>query len=204
MQKAWLPLLLLVGCASPSLGTAGELCPLTEGQQRVYEIRDERQRVVRLDTRRVGGDVRRLGDQESVPFVFVFGTPDGMEHPTHKWIYAMPADGPRAFHFDALGRSLQHDPPIPLFPGSIEKGAEFIWIGTVTANRVPTRTSATIRIAGRETLTVRGTAMETVRVETTYGGADLEVTRWFARDMGVVRMEIRAEPQRLEMVLVGP
>ncbi|MHC4955174.1 MAG: hypothetical protein ACYTGZ_15065 [Planctomycetota bacterium] len=169
---------------------------MQQGRNWVYEFTDPRGAEYRLTEELKGGDVRSLPDQERVEFRFIYGTPAGEKHDVTKSIYAMAKDGPREYYFDAMRWSLWHDPPIPLLPAEVAVGREVRWQGKVEPDNEEIPATAVVRVESIENA-------DTVRVKTTYGALPLEVTRWFKKGVGLVRMEMRANGKTMSVRLLS-
>jgi len=187
-------LLLASGCASAArdLDAASDYLPFEIGRTWVYEITDERGAVFRLATELKGGDVRSMQGEERVRFMFVYGTPAGIDHDITKSIYALPSTGPCEYYFDGMTWSLWHKPAIPLFPPVVAVGNEIAWRGKVKYDDDELEATAQVRVDGIETLQTPSGALESVRTRTVYKSVPLVVTRWFARGIGLVKMEMQA------------
>ena len=185
-------LLLAADCASTGRNwrVAREYLPFEIGRTWVYEITDDRGAVFRLSTELKGGDVRSMQGKERVRFMFVYGTPAGIDHDITKSIYALPCTGPCEYHFDAMNWSLWHKPPIPLLPPVVAVGNEVAWQGKVKYDDEELGAAAQVRVDGIETMETPSGALEIVRTRTVYKSVPLIVTRWFARGIGLVKMEM--------------
>ena len=193
---SWI-LLAVAGCASAP-GTSSDYLRFEIGRKWVYEVTNELGAVYRLTEELKGGDVRSLPGEPRVEFRFIYGTPDGMDHDVTKSIYAMARSGAREYYFDGMGWSLWHDPPIPLLPKAVAVGREIAWDGEVEVDK---KVAATARVRVEAFETIEG--VETVRTLTTYGALPLRVTRWFARGVGLVRMEMRFGEQTMSVRLLS-
>ncbi len=203
--RACLTLLLLGACNStpPVVEQVADYLPFEDGRTWVYEISTTDAGTYSLSNKSIGRDVRSLHDEERVVFKFVYGTPAGMDQDITKSIYALRAVGPCEYYFDAMTWALWHDPPIPLIPAGVAVGSEVDWAGKVEfdANKTPAR--ARILVDARERLETPAGLLDTLRVQTSYEGRELEVTRWFARGIGMVRVEARGEGQTSSAALVS-
>ncbi|MHC4932201.1 MAG: hypothetical protein ACYTGV_08440 [Planctomycetota bacterium] len=198
-------LLIVAGCAygthatAPSGGAASDYLPFERGRTWVYEVRDPAGKVFRLSAKVEGGDVRSLNGDEGVRFQFVYGTPEGARHEVTKSIYALPSTGPCEYYLDAMRWALWHDPPIPLLPSEVVVGREVSWKGLVEFADGEIATTARIQVKEVELLLTPAGMRETARTRTTYDALDLEVTRWIARGIGLVRVEVRAGDEEVGM-----
>ncbi|MHC4409302.1 MAG: hypothetical protein ACYS0E_07460 [Planctomycetota bacterium] len=190
-------LLAATGCASKTAdatriyGSAGDYLPFRTGQSWVYEIRDGKGSATRLTAVLKGGDTRSIQGGERVRFRFVYGTPAGMDHDVTKSIYALPSTGPCEYYFDAMTWSLWHDPPIPLLPPVVAAGNETTWSGKVEYDDDEIAATARIRVERIESVELESGPLPAVRTVTVYGSVPLVVTRWFSKNIGLVRMEMR-------------
>ena len=186
-------LLAVAGCASAerNRGVPADYLPFEVGRTWVYEITDDRGAVFRLSTELKGGDVRSMQGEERVRFMFVYGTPANANHDITKSIYALPSTGPCEYYFDAMTWSLWHKPPIPLLPPVVAVGNEIAWLGKVEYDDDEIEATAQVRVDGIETVATPSGAIETVRTRTVYKSVPLVVTRWFARGVGLVKMEMQ-------------
>jgi len=197
-MNRFLPLLFLIGCATAVEHRPADYLPFEIARSWVYEIEDGSGSPFELSTQVLGGDIRDLADEEGVEFQMVYGRPKGAEHDITKSIYALASAGPREFYFDAMNWSLQHDPPIVLIPVD----GESAWTGTVALSREGVETRALVRVEGTENLKIGTKTVEVVRVRTTYSGSELVVTRWFARGIGLVKMEVLGTSRTLGVRLL--
>jgi len=188
--------LVLVSCAAPPPPPRPAF-PLDEGRRFHLAVRIEGERPYGIEARIFGGDVRSLPDAEDVPFVFVYGTPDGYDDEIVKSIYAQAPDGPREFYLDLLRWRAQHEPPIPLLPSRVEAGAETAWSGSFTVDREPVAKSATVRI---ESIDRDGTIV----VRTTYADSPAAITRTFRRGVGMTRFEFDGAGPRVRVDVRPP
>jgi hypothetical protein len=205
LAALWL-VLALAACTGPGrqLGTPADFMPLDTGRTWSYAIADGAGRAFRLAAVSKGGDMRSLPGEPRVPFRFVYGTPAGADHDVTKSIYALSRDGPREFYFDAMVWSLWHNPPIPLLPADVAVGSEVRWEGLVEYAADEIQAVATIRVEATEPVDTPAGRREAVRIRTTYGALPVEVRRWFVRDIGLVRMEVRVNGQLRSARLVAP
>ncbi|MHC4939992.1 MAG: hypothetical protein ACYTHK_13570 [Planctomycetota bacterium] len=191
-MRGFILLAVLSACAAPAdPGRAGDFMPLDEERTWTYELVDAKGGVMRIVAVARGGDVRELPGEPRVRFRFVYGTPAGMDHDVTKSIYALSRHGPREYYFDAAGWSLWHDPPIPLLPEEVAVGHSVGWTGLVEYDKDEIPAKASIRVEGAEAVRIGDKDIETVRVRTVYRDLPLEVRRWFARGIGLVRLEVR-------------
>jgi hypothetical protein len=195
-RSLWL-LMILAGCThgtsatTRSHGVARDYLPFEKGRIWVYEISDPSGKVFRLSAKVEGGDVRSLNGEDGVRYQFVYGTPAGKRHDVTKSIYALPRAGPCEYYFDAMRWALWHNPPIPLLPADIVVGREISWQGLVEYGDEEIKATARIRVEGIESVDTSTGVLETVRTRTVYDALALDVTRWFARGVGLVKMEVR-------------
>ena len=181
-----LPLVILIGCAGRIHGSPADYLPFEVNRSWVYEIEDGTGKPFELSTRVLGGDLRDLADEQKVVFQMVYGRPDDSDHDITKSIYALALAGPREFCFDAMTWKLEHEPPIVLFP--VDGDAP--WTGTVLLNRTGHVATARVCVDATERVKLADLTVEAVRVRTTYDGAPFAITRWFARGVGLVKMEL--------------
>jgi hypothetical protein len=138
-----------------------------------------------------------------VNFRFVYGTPAGVDHDVTKSIYALPSTGPCEYYFDAMTWSLWHDPPIPLLPPAVAAGQETTWSGRVEYDDEEIPTNARIRVERIESVELESGPLPAVRTVTVYESVPLVVTRWFAKEIGLVRMEMRVADSTVLVTLLS-
>ncbi|MHC4473606.1 MAG: hypothetical protein ACYS99_21910, partial [Planctomycetota bacterium] len=173
--------------AAPILRPADYL-PFAAGTRWTYEF-FEGDRTLRIETVREGGDVRGLEGEGRVRFDFVYGSFEELESAT-KSIYAMPASGPREFYLDAFMWRIYHEPPIPLLPEEVRPAAEWTWSGQLEIEDFEGRASARLTLGGPEEVVVPAGTYSAVRVRAVYDPADLVITRWYARGVGLVKLAV--------------
>jgi hypothetical protein len=176
--------------ASPaSLCPARRWSPLEEGRRWTYEATQGTERL-RIAYVALGGDVRRLPDARDVSFRFVYGTPEGFDHEAAKSIYALAPAAPRLFYLDAMLWGVQFDPPVPMLPEAPTVGAAWEWSGSLDVDREARRTHARIEVEALEAVVVPAGTFETLRVRQRHDPGPIEVTSWYAKDVGLVRFEL--------------
>jgi len=191
-------LLLLPACAAPA--AKGEWLPFAEGTRWTYAVRTADEAVT-VHMVCEGGDVRTL-DGADTRYEFVYGRPEHMGHDATKSIYAMAPDGPREFYFDGFALRLLHDPPLPLLPAGVKA---WTWTGTLGLGNDERAAIAHVTVEGPETVTVPAGTFRALRVRAEYDAPVHAITRWYARGVGLVRMEIAgAEPATVELVAHTP
>jgi len=158
----------------------------------------------------LGGDVRSLPDEAGVVFRMVYGRPVHGSDWISKSIYALRAAGTCEFHFAAPSWSLEHEPPIPLLPAAVEVGAAVEWSGILSEDGVRSPSEALVRVEAFERHESPGNEpgaapdeLAVVRVVTTYSDRPLQVRRWFAAGVGLLRMEVTGAGPRRTVVLTG-
>jgi hypothetical protein len=162
--------------------------PLASGTRWTYEFY-EGDRTLRIETVREGGDMRDLEGEGRVRFDFVYGSLEGLESAT-KSIYAMAASGPREFYLDGFIWRLYHEPPIVLLPEDVRSSTEWNWAGNLELEDFEGRATASLTVDGPEEVVVPAGSFSALRVRAVYDPAELVITRWYARDVGLVEIEV--------------
>ena len=130
-----------------------------------------------------GGDLR-----DGVEYRFSYGTPTGAAHSTGKSIFALPASGPQQSYWD--GPRIEYSPPIQLLPKDFELGQSWAWQGKLRWRGVSEASTASVRITGSEKLDWGDQAIDTILVIERHPQRDLTIRRWFAHNVGLVRMQV--------------
>ena len=148
----------------------------------------------RVHYRVESGDRRSLPDQDSVLFVYAYGTVEGHSDATERCIYALTDDGPREVFLDTGLFALEFQPPLPVLPPRVEVGAHWTWEGTVGGGGMPITGVSHFRLEAEDDVVIDGVRRRCVRSVQTHGqdlDVDLVIGRWFVEGVGMVQMESR-------------
>lgn len=172
-----------------ALFAEGPLFPLENGTRWTYAARMG-ERTWEVRSKKVGGDVRER-EGRRIRYEFTYADLDDERRDMMKSIYALPPEGPEEFYLDAFSFSLYHNPPVPLLPSEPGVGARWTWTGmfeiepwAVEGRELTT----TLEVKGVETLDTKAGRFEAVRIDETH--ENLRISRWFAPDVGMVRLEV--------------
>ncbi|MDA1195208.1 MAG: hypothetical protein O2894_08480 [Planctomycetota bacterium] len=208
MSSCWILIafVLTAACgAEPSAGRdvvswpEGDLFPLAEGRTWTWDLRAGATQWP-IVAERKGGDRRGTPD---VDYLFIYGQTAGYDGDVIKSIYAAPESGLAEFYLDLWHHRIGHEPPVALLPPTAEVGATWSWKGHLDLGDGELEVAATLRVAGVESVTTSAGTFVAVRVEERIESIDLLIVRWFAPEVGLVRLTIQGGPDSwdLEMAL---
>ncbi len=174
--------------ALAALGATGPLFPVEEGTRWTWRAA-QGDRTWEVRARRLGGDVRDLGDRR-VPFDFTYADLDDEMKTVMKSIHARAPEGPQEFHIDAFHFRVQHDPPVPILPLGVRVGDSWTWKGALMAQhgeRTQLPGTTTLTAKPIEELDVGVGKVFALPVEEVAEG--LRITRYFTPGYGMVRYQ---------------